>query len=83
MKKTFKFTEKERFLIFHLIENEQDEGTFTLIDRIEQIVAERVTTEPDTIKPYHEHGKSVASDRTESGQSAEEKALSALTLRRT
>ena len=72
MKKTFKFTEKERFLIFHLIENEQDEGTFTLIDRIEQIVSERITPEQDTIKPYHEHGNSVASDRTESGQSAED-----------
>ena len=71
MKKTFKFTEKERFLIFHLIENEQDEGTFTLIDRIEQIVSERITPEQDTIKPYHEHGNSVASDRTESGQSAD------------
>ena len=46
MKKTFKFTEKERFLIFHLIENEQDEGTFTLIDRIEQIISERITPEP-------------------------------------
>ena len=27
--------------------------------------------EPETIKPYHEHGNSVASDRTESGQSAD------------
>ena len=83
MNKTFKFTEKERFLIFHLIENEQDEGTFTLIDRIEQIISERITPEQDTIKPYHEHGNSVASDRTESGQSAEEKALSALSFVRT
>lgn len=27
--------------------------------------------EPESIKPYHEHGNSVASDRTESGQSAD------------
>ena len=31
-----------------------------------------ITPEQDTIKPYHEHGNSVASDRTESGQSAED-----------
>ena len=46
-------------------------GSFVrAIDRIEQIVSERLT-----IKPYHEHGNSVASDRTEpgeSGQSAED-----------
>lgn len=41
-----------------------------LLDRIEQIVSDRLI-----IKPYHEHGNSVASDRTEpgeSGQSAED-----------
>ena len=42
-----------------------------LIDRIEQIVSERITPEQDTIKPYHEHGNSVASDRTESGESVQ------------
>ena len=45
MKKTFEFTEKERFQMFHLIENDQDEGTFTLIDRIEQIISDRTTPE--------------------------------------
>ena len=42
-------------------------GSFVrAIDRIEQIVSERLT-----IKPYHEHGNSVASDRTEPGESGQ------------
>jgi len=76
-----KFTEQERdFLkqefadLCHAAINSMiTAGSFVRsIDRIEAIVSERVTTEQDTIKPYHEHGNSVASDRTESGQSAED-----------
>jgi hypothetical protein len=74
-----KFTEQERdFLkqefadLCHAAINSMiTAGSFVrAIDRIEQIVSERLT-----IKPYHEHGNSVASDRTEpgeSGQSADE-----------
>ena len=76
-----KFTEQERdFLkqefadLCHAAINSMiTAGSFVRsIDRIEAIVSERITPEQDTIKPYHEHGNSVASDRTESGQSAED-----------
>ena len=66
MKKTFKFTELERSELYDWLLDDAD------IKHIEQIVSERITPEQDTIKPYHEHGNSVASDRTESGQSAED-----------
>ena len=75
-----KFTEQERdFLkqefadLCHAAINSMiTAGSFVRsIDRIEAIVSERITPEQDTIKPYHEHGNSVASDRTESGQSAD------------
>ena len=74
MKKTFEFTEKERDRCYdNLVSyNTNQIKSKELIDRIEQIVSERITPEQDTIKPYHEHGNSVASDRTESGQSAED-----------
>ena len=66
MKKTFEFTELERSELYDWLLDDAD------IKHIEQIVSERITHEQDTIKPYHEHGNSVASDRTESGQSAED-----------
>ena len=66
MKKTFEFTELERSELYDWLLDDAD------IKHIEQIVSERITPEQDTIKPYHEHGNSVASDRTESGQSAED-----------
>ncbi len=78
--KTFEFTDEQRHELIEIFVH----GTIQeLLSRIEQIVSERITPEQDTIKPYHEHGNSVASDRTESGQSAEEKALSALSFVRT
>lgn len=66
MKNTFEFTELERSELYDWLLDDAD------IKHIEQIVSERITPEQDTIKPYHEHGNSVASDRTESGQSAED-----------
>ncbi len=67
MKKTFEFTDEQRHELIEIFVH----GTIQeLLSRIEQIVSERITPEQDTIKPYHEHGNSVASDRTESGQSA-------------
>ncbi len=67
--KTFEFTDEQRHELIEIFVH----GTIQeLLSRIEQIVSERITPEQDTIKPYHEHGNSVASDRTESGQSAED-----------
>ena len=73
MKKTFEFTEQEAELLRkeqykYLINDNMDHFLFL----VQQIVSERITKEPETIKPYHEHGNSVASDRTEPGQSAED-----------
>ena len=66
--KTFEFTDEQRHELIEIFVH----GTIQeLLSRIEQIVSERITPEQDTIKPYHEHGNSVASDRTESGQSAD------------
>ena len=72
MKKTFKFTKEQRGELFDSMSPLTKHRMGLVLDRIEQIVSERITPEQDTIKPYHEHGNSVASDRTESGQSAED-----------
>ena len=72
MKKTFEFTEQEAELLRkeqykYLINDNMDHFLFL----VQQIVSERITKEPETIKPYHEHGNSVASDRTEPGESGQ------------
>ena len=62
MNKTFEFNTKDRLELREMFYREQSSMANNFIDRIEQIVSERITPEQDTIKPYHEHGNSVASD---------------------